>query len=120
MTEKEIVNTAIDLLFVIWRGASADFKSKYKREIWGIFENFALVSAKQNGTLAGFATQLTRKMGGELGRNQADRDIAIQILGLGYDEDILNCIRTRISYLILFVRERVSKAREEFDNEYSN
>lgn len=109
----------MDLLFHIWRGIDADFKSKYRREIWTIFENRVTVSAKQNGTLRGFATQLSRATQADLGKNEKARNEVLEILECGYDEDILNIIRTTTSYLILHIRSRMNEIREEFDNDHN-
>lgn len=119
MTQKELELMAIDLLFHIWRAVDADFKSKYKREIWTIFENRVSVSAKQNGTLKGFATQLARATQAELGRSEKGRSAVLHILECGYDEDILNIIRNATSYLILHIRNRMSEIREEFENDHN-
>jgi hypothetical protein len=119
MTNKELETKGVDLLFHIWRAIDSDFKSKYKREIWAIFEARALVSAKQNGTLRGFATQLARATQAELGKNEKARQSILEILECGWDEDILSIIRNSTSYLVLHVRNRMSIIKEEFENDHN-
>lgn len=114
MSHEGLYVDAVDLLRVIWRAVDADFKSRYARETWRIYEDRVRSAANQNASLARFANQLVQRMVASLGRNEEDRATSLRVLQSGNDRALLKLFRDETAYLIALVRVRIQGERDAY------
>ena len=113
MTEKDIAEY---LLYPIWSGVSADFKKKFKGDTWGIFENFLKTSAC-NANLKQFYDKLKRLLPMMLTFEQ--EKAVLSVLNSGYDELVLEKLRTECAYLVLLTRS-MNEERKQVKKDENN
>lgn len=99
------------LLFPLFRGLSADYKSKYKRDVWDQFENNIRASA-YTAKLTTFFENITRTMLIRLEQQYAAD--AMNILNSGLDKQILTWLRDETTYLVLIARLKNEERKEAF------
>jgi len=108
MNEQKIAD---DLLFPLWRCISADFKSKYRADAWGMFENF-LKSAAYCENLKSFLDKFKRLAPVEW-QHQFEKQI-LSVIQSGQDEYVLTALRTECSYLVLLTRILNEERKAQF------
>ena len=101
------------LLKIIWRGIPADYKSRYRRTIWEQFEN-EIRSAAYTGSLAKFINSLCSRLQVDLGRTEAERAVAQEILKGADDRAMLKMLREETTLLVLMVRVDNEEKRNEW------
>ena len=101
------------LLKIIWRGIPADYKSRYRRTIWEQFEN-EIRSAAYTGSLAKFINSLCSHLQVDLGRTEAERAVAQEILKSADDRAMLKMLREETTLLVLMVRVDNEEKRNEW------
>jgi hypothetical protein len=110
--------TAAALLAAIWRGIPADYKSRYRRNIWEQFEN-NVRGAAYTSNLGKFVSSLCAKMRAQVGKTGGEREKAEKILNGGNDRALLRLLRDETTLLVLMVRvanqerQEAWKARQE-------
>jgi len=97
------------LLWGLWRSITEDYKTKYPREIWEHYEN-AIRSASYTDSLKIFLTNFQRRIPIDI-QAQYNKDILL-IVEAGYDDIILNWLRTETTYLTMLVRLRNQYRKE--------
>lgn len=108
---------AADLLDAIWRGTAADYKSKYRRNIWEQLENNARSAATSTNDLGKFVNSLCLKMNGAmLGKTNEERQKAIEILNGHRDSALLKLMREQTMLIVLMVRQRNDQRREAYED----
>lgn len=110
----ELHDEAAGLLWIIWRGIPADYKSRYRRSIWQQFED-NIRSAAYTNNLGKFVNSLCLKLSSQLGRNAEDRDRAEVVLRSGQDRELLKLMREETTLLVLMVRIRQQEVREAWE-----
>lgn len=109
MTENH--EAAAALLATIWRGIPADYKSRYRRNIWEQFEN-NVRSAAYTSNLGKFVSSICAKMQAKVGKTGEERENAEVILNSGNDRALLKLLREETTLLVLMVRV-ANQARQE-------
>jgi len=109
MLNEELVSE--NLLWPLWRCITDDFKTKYLKEIWDIFEN-AIKSASYTDCLKVFLENFKRRIPVDL-QAQYSKDI-MSIIELNEDEKILNWLRTESTYMVMIVRLKNQDRKESF------
>lgn len=115
LPQDDVEKAAFNVLYHVWRGIDSDFKSKYKRDIWRIFEDRVRVAANQNGSVRRFVDQLGRMLASDIGRNAEARDEMLAALKAD-DRQVLRRVRQEASYLVLLVRFEMQKVKELYEN----
>lgn len=100
-----------DLLFPLFRSLSADYKSKYKKDVWDQFENNIRASA-YTSKLTMFFENITRIMPIKFEQQYAVN--AMNILNSGLDKQILTWLRDETTYLVLIARMKNEDRKDEF------
>jgi hypothetical protein len=108
---------AAELLEIIWRGVSADYKSRYRRSIWQQFED-NIRSAAYTSNLGKFLDSLCLKFSADIGRNGEDRARAEAILQEADARAMLKLLREETTLLVLMVRVANQERREAWEAEY--
>lgn len=108
---------AEDLTFPLWRCIDAEFKSKYRSDAWGIFENF-LKSAAFCEDLKSFLDKFKR-LAPIVWQHQFEKQI-LSVIQSEMDEEILLSLRTECAYIILLTRALNEERKEQFRNEDNN
>lgn len=106
--------TAADLLEIIWRGISNEYKSRYRRTIWEQFENTVRAAAYTNN-LGKFANSICLKLGAMIPAEMTKR--AEEILNSGQDKPLLKLLRDETTLIVLMVRVRNQERREQWEQE---
>jgi len=101
------------LLMAIWRGIPADYKKRYRRNIWEQFEN-NVRSAAYTSNLGKFVNTLCAKLQAQIGQTNDERERAESVLNCGYDRALLKLIRDETALLVLMVRVENQKRQEEW------
>lgn len=109
---------ATDLLWTIWRGTPAEYKRRYRRNIWQQFED-RVRSAAYTSNLGKFANLLCLNLGATLGKAQIDRDTAEAVLNSGNDRELLKLLRDETALIVLMVRLRNDQAKEAYEEKKS-
>ena len=104
--------TAADLLEAIWQGMSSEYKSRYRRTIWGQFENTVRAAAYTNN-LGKFINSLCLKINSQIPGKHTAR--VNEILKSGDDKAMLKLLRDETTYHVLIVRVRNQERREQFE-----
>ena len=108
---------AAELLEIIWRGIPADYKSRYRRNIWQQFED-NIRSAAYTSNLGKFLTSFCLKLCADIGRNSDDRIRADAILQEADAKDMLRLLREETTLLVLMVRVANQERREAWEAEH--
>lgn len=93
------------ILSPMWQSLSKDFKSKYRMDIWGIFENQIRASAHSRNLQTFYSNAATKL------QLHPTADTAASVMrGLqAYNEDeadtVMHMLRTQTAYLVLLVRQ---------------
>ena len=111
----EIQEMAVDLLWVVWRGIDAGYKSKYRRTIWEQFEN-TVRTASYTNNLGKFANSLCSKLSARLGIKPEEAKVAETILNSGNDKALLKLFRDETTLIVLMVRVRNQERRELYES----
>jgi len=98
------------LLWPLWRCTTEDFKTKYPKDIWDIFEN-ALKSASYTDNLKVFLSNFQKRIPVDL-QAQYAKDI-MSIVDSNEDDKVLNLIRTESTYMVMVVRLRNQERKEQ-------
>lgn len=104
---------AATLLKIIWRGVPADYKSRYRMTIWKQFEN-EIRAAAYTGSLAKFINSICSRLQVDLGRTEAERAVADEILRSSDDRTLLKLLREQTTLLVLMVRVDNEAQRAEW------
>lgn len=104
------------LLFPLFRSLSADYKSKYKKDVWDQFENNLRASA-YTAKLTTFFENITRTM--PIKFEQQYAEAAMQILNSGLDKQILTWLRDETTYLVLIARMKNEERKEDWKQKQS-
>lgn len=105
---------ATALLMVIWRGIPADYKSRYRMDIWTIFEN-EIRSAAYTNNLGKFVNSLCSRLGATIGTRADERATAEAILNSGQDAALLKLLREETVLIVLMVRVAIQARRADYD-----
>ena len=105
---------AAELLYIIWRGVAADYKSRYRRTIWQQFED-QVRSAAYTSKLGTFVNSLCLKLTASIGRRAEERERANEILNCGQDRQLLKLLRDETTLLVLMVRVRNQERQEAWE-----
>ena len=108
---------AVTLLLAIWRGIPADYKSKYRMNIWEQFQN-QIVSAAYTSNLGKFINSLCYSLNADIGQNAKERQLAEAILNSGQDAALLKLLQEETALIVLMVRVEMQERRAEFEAEY--
>lgn len=104
------------MLMAIWRGIPADFKSRYRMNIWQQFED-QIRSAAYTSNLGKFVNSLCSKLQATVGRNAEERVYGEKVLNSGQDRALLKLLRDETTLLVLMVRVANQKRREQWEAE---
>jgi len=107
-TQEEV---AEKLLWGLWRSIDEAYKMKYPRDIWDHFEN-AMKAASYTSNLKGFLTLFQRRLPLDL-QAQYIKDIK-KVIDAGYDEEVLNWLRTESTYMMMLVRLKNQERKEDY------
>jgi hypothetical protein len=102
--QNPIEATLTALLYVVWSNIDADFKAKYRREIWDMVEARVRATANQSSTLGAFASALAKKLNAKLGTNAEEIGAARRAIANRLDRQALNFVRQETAYAILLLR----------------
>ena len=116
--EQELRQMAANLLMAIWRGIPADYKSKYRMNIWEQFEN-QVRSAAYTSNLAKFANSISLKLAATIGVTPEEREQAERILNSGQDRALLKIMREQTTILVLMLRVENQARRDEWEMEHA-
>lgn len=105
---------AAELLWIVWKGVPADYKSRYRRTIWKQFED-NVRSAAYTSKLGTFINTLCLKLHATVGKRIDERERAEQILNSGDDRALLKLMREETTLLVLMVRLRNQERKKEFE-----
>ena len=105
-----------NLLLPLWESISADYKSKYKSNIWEQFENF-LRSSAYVSNLQRFIENFKRLMPCNIRDEFVERLVRISDAGL--DKLVLKEIREKTSILVLKVRAKRQEKRKGYEEKMS-
>ena len=100
------------LLVLLNRGADAEFKSRYRRRWWTILEERARLAARTSSDLVRWSSSISSRLGGQVGRNAADRELWAQLIRSGDDARVLDCLDQDAPALIAYVRANSDVARQ--------
>lgn len=113
----ELKQQAIELLAILWRGMPADYKSRYRMNIWDQFRD-QIRSAAYTSSLDRCISSLCQKLNCDIGRNADDRERAEEILNSADDRAILKLLRDETTVLVLHVRVANQARRKEWEEEH--
>lgn len=105
---------AAELLWIVWKGVPADYKSRYRRTIWKQFED-NVRSAAYTSKLGTFINTLCLKLRATVGKRIDERERAEQILNSGDDRALLKLMREETTLLVLMVRLHNQERKKEFE-----
>jgi len=108
---------AANLLAIIWKGIPADYKSRYRMNIWQQFED-NIRSAAYTSNLGKFVNSLCSKLSAQIGRNGEDRAAAKAILQQADARAMLKLLREETTLLVLMVRVVNQERREVWEAEH--
>lgn len=114
--QENLHQQAAALLMAIWRGIPADFKSRYRMNIWQQFED-QIRSAAYTSNLGKFVNSLCSKLQATVGRNAEERVYGEKVLNSGQDRALLKLLRDETTLLVLMVRVANQKRREQWEAE---
>jgi hypothetical protein len=103
---------AVDVLHVLWVSIDPELKTKYARDIWGIFQSRVSAAAQQTGALTRFIAEVCKKFsgmvlaGGELPQYYIEKATRPEHAAL-----VLDNIRDNYPYLIALLRARLAEMR---------
>ena len=103
-------DVADKLLWPLWRTIDEEYKSKYLKKIWDMYEQ-AIRSAAYTGSLNKFLANFQKKIPVYL-EVKYMKDIKL-VIESDQDYDILNWLREETAYLTMLVRLR-NQERKEF------
>lgn len=101
-----IEESATEILFSIWQGMDGDFKSKYRREIWQIFESRISAAAQQTGTFSRFLSNLCKSLNAGLGLYEEGRDKIKEVVDHPLSKILLRFMREETPFVVMLVRIR--------------
>lgn len=101
------------LLTAIWRGIPADYKSRYRRNIWRQFED-NVRSAAYTSNLGEFVNALCSKVQAQIGKTDEEREQAEAVLNSGNDRALLKLMRNETALVVLMVRVENQQRQEEW------
>jgi hypothetical protein len=103
---------AVDVLYTLWVSIDPDFKSKYARDIWGIFQSRVNAAAQQTGALSRFIAEVCKKLNGmTLVTNDATRFYLEKATRPEHANAVLDNIRENYPYLVALLRARMADIR---------
>ncbi len=108
---------AAELLGIIWRGVPADYKRRYRMNIWQQFED-NIRAAAYTSNAGKFVNSLCLKLGANIGRNSEDRMLADAILQEMDAKSLLKLLREETTLLVLMVRVANQERREKWEEEH--
>lgn len=108
------MNEAIveNLLTPLWRGLSAEYKSKYRRTIWEQFTN-AILSASYTSSLALFYENMGKRL--DITIKTEDRKRVTAFLQRADGRAILTHIRTHAQLLVLMVQVENEERKADWE-----
>lgn len=112
MTDEIKEKIAKDLLFPIWQSVSTDFKKKYMRDSWDMFENF-VKSAACSENLAQFFGKLKQLL--PMDWQQRYEESVLTVISAGDDHVILDLLRSECAYLVLLTRALNNEKKEAYE-----
>jgi len=115
----ETKEQAIELLAILWRGIPADYKNRYRMNIWQQFED-QLRSAAYTSNLDRCVSSLCQKLSCDIGRNAEDRDRAEAILNSADGSAMLRLLRDQTKVLVLHVRVANQERRAAWEAEHTD
>jgi len=104
---------AAALLWAVWRGIPASYKSRYRRSIWRQFED-NIRSAAYTGNLGKFIDSLCLNLAVEF-RVGDDIETMNDALREGNDKTMLKLMREETTLLVLIVRLWNQQRRENWE-----
>jgi len=107
-------NTAEMMLWGLWRGLADEYKDRYKKEVWEHFEN-AVRAASYTDKLSIFIENFKRRLPCQI-QSQHKKDL-LKIVQSGKDYEVLDCLRTETTYIVLLVRVKNEDRKESFKNQ---
>lgn len=102
-----------NLVFPLWRCISADFKSKYRSDAWGIFENF-LRSAAYCENLKSFLDKFKRLA--PVDWQHQFQDKILLVIDSGKDDEVLTTLRTECAYVVLMARVMNEERKQQYQD----
>ena len=117
--ELEIRQIAAVLLRAVWNGIDKEYLSKYRMEIWRMFEERVATAARITNSLASFLSKLSLFFQvAEIGRDDNERIVVADILAgkYGTPEDILVALRRDPQICVMLMR--IQKDEEKKDAGY--
>lgn len=104
-----IYQTALRLVGPLWRGLDPDYKGKYRRTIWGQFEN-QIRSAAYTTTLSLWYSRICSRL--PIDVREADA-ASVQAIVMGQqDRALLRLLRDEAPTVVTLLRVEVEAARE--------
>ena len=100
------------LLVLLNRGADPSFKSRYRRRWWTILEERAKLCALTSPDLIRWSSSIASRLGGQVGRNAADREAWASLIRAGEDSRVLDALQNDTPALIAYVRANSDVARQ--------
>lgn len=104
-----IYQTALRLVAPLWRGLDPDYKGKYRRTIWGQFEN-QIRSAAYTTTLSLWYSRICSRLPIDV-REIDTVDVQAVLMG-GADRGLLRLLRDEAPTVVTMLRVEVEAARE--------
>ncbi len=114
METETLRQQAVTLLLAIWRGIPADYKSRYRMNIWEQFQD-QVQSAAYTSNLAKFVNSLCSNLNASVGTRADERAAAEAILNGGNDRALLRLLREETVLLVLMVRVEMQARKEVYE-----
>lgn len=105
--EMQYLNTASQLLLVVWKSIDADYKSQYRAEIWRQFEERIATAARMTATLQAFLSRLSGMLRiASLGTDEQGRAFVMDVLhgAFGDADALLRVMRSHPALCAVQVR----------------
>ena len=104
------------LLTPLWRGLSAEYKSKYRRNIWEQFTN-AILSASYTSSLASFYENMCKRL--DITIKAQDRGTVATYLTCADSRRVLAHIRSHVQLLVLMVQVENDERKAEWEKQHT-
>lgn len=105
--EMQRIDTASQLLLVVWKSISPEYKSQYRAEIWRQFEERVATAARMTATLHAFLSRLCGMLQiASLGTDEQGRALVVEVLHgrYGDTDELLSAIRAYPQLCVVQVR----------------
>lgn len=106
VTQQEVCEK---LIFPLFRCLDEGYKKKYIKDIWEQFEN-NMRAAAYTSSLKIFLEKITRALPIDIERQYMDG--VIQVVGGGFDEEVLNWLRNETTFMTLITRSLNEERKE--------